>query len=74
MSAITKTVTIAGKSPTSYEDAIRTVLSRAAESISEITSFHVTDLSGEVDASGIPTTFDVTLEITFVVKDIPAHN
>ena len=74
MSAITKTVTLSGGSATSYEDAIRTVLSRAAESISDITRFTVTAMSGTVDSSGIPSNFDVTLEIAFEVKDAPAHN
>lgn len=74
MSAITKTVTLSGGSPASYEDAVRTVLGRAAESISEITRFEVTSMSGKVDTSGLPSSFEVTLLITFVVKDSPAHN
>ncbi len=74
MSAITKTVTLSGGSPTSYEDAIRTILSRAAESVSEITRFEVVSMSGKVDGSGLPASFDITLLLTFVVKESLAHN
>ena len=74
MNAITKTVTLSGGSATGYEDAIRTILSRAAESISEITRFEVLSMSGGVDGAGLPNSFDVTLLGTFVVKEPLAHH
>lgn len=69
MSHITKTVRISGGSTKSIEDAIRTVLARAATTIDEITRFDVVDVWGEVDESGVPTEFSVSLDITFVVKE-----
>lgn len=74
MNVITKTVTLSGGSATGYEDAIRTILSRAAESVSEITRFEVRSMSGSVDSAGLPNSFDVTLLVTFVVKESLAHN
>lgn len=69
MSNITKRVRLSGSSTASIEDAIRTVLARAATTIDEITRFDVVDVGGEVDTSGVPTEFSVTLDITFIVKD-----
>ena len=69
MSQITKTVRISGGSTRSIEDAIRTVLARAATTIDDITRFEVVDVWGEVDDSGVPTEFSVSLDITFVVKE-----
>ncbi len=74
MNAITKTVTLSGGSMTSYEDAIRVVLSRASESISEITRFEVVSMAGSVDSAGLPASFEVTLLVTFIVKESLAHN
>lgn len=69
MSQITKTVRLAGSSPDSIEDAIRTVLARAAITIDEITKFEVVRVGGQVDEAGVPTEFAVTLDITFTVKE-----
>lgn len=69
MSQITKSVRLSGSSSRSIEDAIRTVLARAATTIDEITRFDVVDVWGAVDGSGVPTEFSVTLDITFVVKE-----
>ena len=69
MSQITKTVRLSGSSEGSIEDAIRTVLARAATTIDEITRFEVVKVWGSVDESGVPTEFAVTLDITFVVKE-----
>lgn len=66
---IIKTVRLGGSSPTSIEDAVRTVLARAAVTIDEITRFELKDVSGTVDESGVPTSFDVVVDITFVVKE-----
>lgn len=69
MSQITKTVRLSGSSGRGIEDAVRTVLARAATTIDEITRFDVVDVWGAVDDSGVPTEFSVTLDITFIVKE-----
>lgn len=69
MGYITKTVRLTGSSPISIEDAIRTVLARAATTIEEIVGFTVVDVGGEVDSVGIPTEFSVTLNLSFRVKE-----
>lgn len=66
---ITKTVRLGGSSSDSIEDAVRTVLARAAVTIDEITRFDLKDVSGTVDAAGVPTSFDVVVDVTFVVKE-----
>ncbi len=69
MTQITKTVRLSGSSPDSIEDAIRTVLARAAITIDEIARFEVVRVWGSVDEAGVPTEFSVTLDITFTVKE-----
>ena len=73
MSSITKTIRLAGKAEGSIEDAVRTVLARAASTISDIHHFEVVKVGGEVDPSGAPTVFTVTLDITFGIKDTVEH-
>jgi flavin-binding protein dodecin len=67
--SITKTVRLSGGSSDSIEDAIRTVLARAAVTIRDIQRFEVVDVSGRVDGAGVPTDFEVTLDITFTVRE-----
>ena len=69
MAQITKTVRLSGSSPESVEDAVRTVLARAATTIDEITRFDLVHTWGSVDSSGVPTEFSVTLDLTFIVKE-----
>ena len=59
--------------PCSIEDAVRTVLARAASTISDIHHFEIVKVGGEVDSSGAPTVFTVTLDITFGIKDPVEH-
>lgn len=66
---ITKTVRLGGSSADSIEDAVRTVLARAAVTIDEITRFELKHVGGTVDESGVPTSFEVVVDITFVVKE-----
>lgn len=73
MSSITKTIRLSGKAGDSIEDAVRTVLARAASTISDIQSFEVVRVGGEVDDSGAPTMFTVVLDITFGIKDPVDH-
>jgi hypothetical protein len=69
MSHISKTVRLSGASPSSIEDAIRTVLARAAITIQDIERFEVMHVGGRVDESGVPTDFEVDLDITFIVRE-----
>jgi flavin-binding protein dodecin len=70
---ITKTVRLSGASDRSIEHAISTVLGRAAVTTADITKFEVVRVGGTVDSSGVPASYDVTLDITFEVRE-PAHN
>lgn len=73
MSSITKTIRLSGKASGNIEDAVRTVLARAATTIADIQSFTIVKVGGEVDSSGAPTMFTVTLDIRFGVKDPVEH-
>ncbi len=66
---VTKTVRLAAGAG-SVEEAITTALARAAETTSGITSFKVVEVAGRVDASGVPAEYQVTIDVSFVVKDI----
>lgn len=73
MSSITKTIRLSGQATGSIEDAVRTVLARAASTISDIQEFKVVRVGGAVDESGAPTAFSVTLDVTFGIKDPVEH-
>ena len=67
--SISKTVRLSGGSSESIEDAIRTVLARAAVTIRDIERFDVVNVGGRVDGAGAPTDFRVTLDIVFKVRE-----
>ncbi len=69
MGRVTKTVRLTGTAGTSIEDAIATVLARAAATIDRIAAFRVVEISGAVDEAGVPTDYRVTLDITFAVRE-----
>ncbi len=71
MTAVTKTLRISGGSERSIEDAVSTVLARAAASIEDIATFEIVRVGGTVDASGVPASYEVTLDIAFNVREIP---
>ena len=73
MSSITKTIRLSGNAGGSIEDAVRTVLARAASTISDIQKFEIVEVGGVVDDAGAPTLFSVTLDITFGIKDPVEH-
>lgn len=73
MSSITKTIRMSGRAGGSIEDAVRTVLARAATTISDIQKFEIVKVGGEVDDSGAPTLFTVTIDVTFGIKDPVDH-
>ncbi len=70
---ITKTVRLTGSSPDSIEDAVRTVLARAAVTISDISHWELVRARGRVDDAGVPTEFEVTIDITFGIRDSVEH-
>ena len=73
MSSITKTIRLSGKAGGSIEDAVRTVLARAASTVNDIQKFEIVGISGLVDNSGAPTEFKVTLDVTFGIMDTVEH-
>lgn len=70
---ITKTVRLTGSSPESMEDAVRTVLARAATTVADITRWDLVRAGGQVDESGVPTDFEVTIDVTFGIRDSVEH-
>lgn len=66
---VTKTIRLAAGAPT-VEEAIATALARAAETTQGIRSFRIVEMGGSVDDAGVPAEYQVTIDITFVVKDI----
>lgn len=70
---ITKTVRLTGSSPESMEDAVRTVLARAAATVADITRWDLVRAGGQVDESGVPTDFEVTIDVTFGIRDSVEH-
>lgn len=73
MSSITKTIRLSGQAEGSIEDAVRTVLARAATTISDIQEFTIVKVGGIVDEAGSPELFTVTLDIKFGIKDPVEH-
>ena len=69
MTSVTKTIRLSGGSERSIEDAVSSVLGRAAMTIEDLHTFEVVRLGGTVADDGTPSSYDVTLEITFGVKD-----
>jgi len=71
VTAVTKTVRLSGGSERSIEDAISTVLARAATSIEDLATFEIVRVGGTVGSSGVPASYEVTLDITFNVRENP---
>ncbi|MGH9199135.1 MAG: dodecin domain-containing protein [Acidimicrobiia bacterium] len=44
-------------------------MARAAATIRDIQRFEVVKVGGRVDDAGVPTDFEVTLDITFTVRE-----
>lgn len=70
---ITKTIRLTGSSPDSLEDAVRTVLARAAATIADIARWDLVRTGGKVDDSGVPTEFEVTIDVTFGIRESVDH-
>jgi len=67
---VTKTVRLAAGGG-SIDEAISTALARASATTTGITSFKIVEVGGAVDEAGVPCEYQVTLDITFVVKETP---
>jgi len=68
---VTKTLRLSGGSQRSIEDAISTILARAAASVEDIVRFEIVRVGGTVDDAGVPSSYDVTVDIVFNVREIP---
>jgi flavin-binding protein dodecin len=67
MSSVARVTTITARSETSFEDAIRVGIERAAQTIRGIEGAWVKDQTVAVTGSGI-TSWQVVLEVTFVLE------
>lgn len=67
MSAVAKVIEIIASSDKSFEDAVENGITKASESVNDITSAWVQDQSVKVK-DGKVTKFRVVLKVTFVVK------
>jgi flavin-binding protein dodecin len=67
MSSVARVTTITTRSETSFEDAIRVGIERAAQTIRGIEGAWVKDQTVAVTGSGI-TSWQVVLEVTFVLE------
>jgi len=67
---VTKTVRLSAGGET-IEEAISTALARAGMTTQGIERFKIVEVSGTVDAAGVPSEYQVTIDIIFVVKENP---
>lgn len=68
---VTKTVRLTAGADT-IEEAISTALARAAETTQGIRSFKIVEVGGSVDDAGVASEFQVTVDVTFIVRE-PSH-
>lgn len=67
---VTKTVRLTAGGDT-IEEAISTALARAGMTTQGIESFKIVEVSGVVDEAGVPSEYQVTIDVTFVVMENP---
>ena len=67
---VTKTIRLSAGGA-AIEEAISTVLARAAMTTQGIESFKIVEVAGKVDDAGVPSEYQVTIDVTFVVKENP---
>ncbi len=65
---ITKTLRLSGEAET-IEDAVSTILGRAAATIDRIRSFRIVDIGRHVAASGVPIAYRVTVDVVFELRE-----
>jgi len=68
MSSVARVTTITARSETSFEDAIRVGIERAASTLRNVEGAWVKEQKVAVSGSGV-TAWHVTLEVTFVLDD-----
>ena len=65
--SVAKVIEVISKSKISFEDAIKQGVSRASETVNEVTGAWVKDQSVEIN-NGKITSYNVLLKLTFVLK------
>ena len=65
-----KKIELAGSSATSIDDAVRTAIKRASESLHNVRWFEVTEIRGDVD-NGEVEHWQVSLKVGFTLDDNP---
>ena len=65
-----KKIELAGSSATSIDDAVRTAVKRASESLHNLRGFEVTEIRGDVD-NGEVEHWQVSLKVGFTLDDNP---
>ncbi len=65
-----KKIELAGSSATSIDDAVRTAVKRASESLHNLRWFEVTEIRGDVD-NGQVEHWQVSLKVGFTLDDNP---
>ena len=68
MSSIARITTISARSATSFDDAVRTGVERASQTLRNVSGAWVKDQTVEV-TDGAITAYQVVLEVTFVLED-----
>jgi len=68
MGSIARITTISARSSESFDDAVRSGVARAARTLRNVTGAWVKEQTVEV-TDGVVTSFQVVLEVTFVLDD-----
>ena len=68
MASVFKTIEIMGESSSSWDDAVKTVVTEAAKTVKGIKSVWVKDMSADVNGKGELKSYRVNCKITFEVK------
>lgn len=66
---ITKSILIEGSSSESIAAAVADALSRASSTVFDIQHYQVRSIGGRVSPAGHPRTYDVRIEVVFVVRE-----
>ncbi len=67
-SRIYKKIEVIGVSGKGIEDAIQTALSKARESLEDLSWFEVKEIRGHIDQNGKVNEYQVVLKVSFMVK------
>ena len=68
MGSIARITTISARSTTSFDDAVRTGVERASQTLRNVSGAWIKEQTVEV-TDGAVTAFQVVLEVTFVLED-----